>query len=237
MRTHTTRPWANATLSFYAATAGSDGGYYRLTNVSLGRLADGSITTTECEDPLAPAAGAGPDSASLLLNGDFSAGLASWFTFGTISWQIAGGVFEFIRNAGQPGGVVAQNTGQFVAANDIVRATFDLGNSSPVWKRVTVLLHDADFSDLTACTFWIPPGQPLSPYVVRGFATKSWTNAMLSVYGATVGAEPWIRFDNAVLRRTPSVFIGEVVDTAAAAERRTGSSSAPPAQRRGDSHR
>ena len=35
MRTHTTKTWANATISFYAATAGSDGGFYRLDNVTV----------------------------------------------------------------------------------------------------------------------------------------------------------------------------------------------------------
>jgi hypothetical protein len=36
MRTHTTRPWTNATLSFYAASVGSNGGNYVLDNVSTG---------------------------------------------------------------------------------------------------------------------------------------------------------------------------------------------------------
>jgi hypothetical protein len=71
-----------------------------------------------------------------------------------------------------------------------------------VRKRVTVLLHDNDFSDLTVCTFWIPAGQPLSNYTMRGFATQAWTNATVSFYPATVGSDQWIRLDNVTLRRT-----------------------------------
>ncbi len=89
------------------------------------------------------------------------------------------------------------------AARDILTATFQLGNSSAVRKRVTVIVHDYDFSDLSACTFWLAPGQPLSDYIYRTFATEAWTDATVSVYPATVGAEQWIRLDNATFRRTP----------------------------------
>ena len=45
-----------------------------------------------------------------------------------------------------------------MAANQILTATFQLGNSSGVRKRVTVILHDSDFCDLSACTFWLAAG-------------------------------------------------------------------------------
>jgi hypothetical protein len=103
-----------------------------------------------------------------------------------------------------PAGVLLQATGQTMSANQILTATFELGNSSLVRKRVTVILHDNDFSDLSACTFWLEPGQPLSPYVMQTFATQSWLNATVSVYPATTGVEPWIRLDNVTFQRTPS---------------------------------
>ncbi len=158
---------------------------------------------TDCVDPLAPAppgGGAGPD---LIANGGFGAGLAPWGLFGQIVSQIAAGVFEFYRPAGTPAGVVLQQTGAGVAANGILTATFQLGNSSPGRARVTVLLHNADFSDLTACTFWIPGGQSLASYTVRGFATQTWTNATLSVYPSTIGTLEWLRLDNVMLQLTP----------------------------------
>ncbi len=95
-----------------------------------------------------------------------------------------------------------------MTSGQIVTATFDLGNSSAVRKRVTAILHDADFSDLAACTFWMEAGQPLSNYTIRAFATEAWANATLSVYPATVGADEWIRLDNVTLRRTPSAAVG-----------------------------
>jgi len=99
-----------------------------------------------------------------------------------------------------------------VAANEFLTARFDLGNSSPVRKRVTVVVHANDFSDFAACTFWLAPGQPRSPYVMRMRATRAWaagplTGATLSVYGATVGAEVWIELDNLGLTRSPGAAI------------------------------
>lgn len=204
MQTRPTKAWANATVSFYAATTGSSGGAYRLDNVSVSTLPAGSSDHTECIDPLAPATSGEPDGAELLVNGGFEQGMAGWAVFGQIVHQLSAGVFEFFRPADQPAGVVLQQTGTGLNAGKVLTASFDLGNSSAVRKRVTVLIHDIDFSDLAACTFWLEPGQTLSPYAVRMFATDTWSNAIFSVYAATVGEEQWIRLDNASLRHTPS---------------------------------
>jgi uncharacterized delta-60 repeat protein len=210
MRTHTTKNWSNAALYFYAATKGQDGGFYQLDNVSLQNDPAVSTSSTDCGDPAVPAPPGGLPGADLMLNGDFEAGgLASWTQFGSMTWQVAGGVFEFIRPAPlpTPAGVIYQNTGQLMAANDILTATFQLGNSSAVRKRVTVLLQESDFSDLNACTFWLAPSQPLGDYTMRGFTTKPWTNATLAIYAASVGAQTWTRVDNVTFRRTPSTAI------------------------------
>jgi hypothetical protein len=212
MRTHTNRDWTNAGIYFYAASAGTIDGFYLLDNVSMQLNTGGPTTETECQDPLAPPPPGGAAGAELLVNGDFTTGSAPWIAFGTITSQVAsahasvGGtnVFEFIRpTSTPPAGVVLQPTGQAMAVNQIMTATFQLGNSSRVLKRVTVLLHDNDFTDLAACTFYLLPGQALSTYIMKSYATKAWTNATLSVYGATVGPEQWIRLDNASFKRTP----------------------------------
>jgi hypothetical protein len=205
MRTRASESWTNASIYFYAASTGT--GDYLLDNVSLRTYADGSPDKTECLDPTAPSPTGGADSANLLTNGDFGTGaLPPWGLFGDIVSQITAGVFEFIRpgTPGQPAGVILQETGAIAAANELLTASFELGNSSGVRKRVTVLLHDADFSDLSACTFWLPPGRALSSYVMKTFTTKAWANATLSVYAATTGAAQWIQLDNVALRRTPS---------------------------------
>jgi glucose/arabinose dehydrogenase len=202
VRTHTTQAWTNATVSFYAATEGSDVGTYRIDNVSLAFVPALSAQRTECVDPFAPSS-SGADGPELLANGDFSSGLPPWGLFGQIVNQVNGGVLEFYRPAGQPAGVVLQNTGQLLALNEVVTATFRFGNSSGVRKRVTVLLHAGDFTDLSACTFWLSPGQPLMDYAMRTYATQSWTNATISIYGATTGTEQWTRVDDVSFRRTP----------------------------------
>ena len=203
MRTNTTRPWTNGTISFYAATAGSDGGFYQVDNVSLTWVPLLDEDRTDCIDPTAPAAPGGAPGPTFLTNGDFSTGLAPWATFGQITSQITNSVFEFVRTPGTPAGVVLQATGAPLAPNDILTALFYLGNSSSVRKRVTLILHDQDFSDLSACTVWLGPNQPLAPYFMRTFATKAWTNVTFSLYPATVGPEEWIRFTDATLQVTP----------------------------------
>jgi precorrin-6B methylase 1 len=209
MRTHTTQAWVNTALYFYAASAGESGGRYEIDNVSMRYVEEQAGDRTECVDPAVATPQGGGPGPDLLVNGNFDTGtLAPWFTFGTITSQIVNGVFEFIKpSSAQPSGVVAQPTGQAMTAGQILTATFRLGNSSAVRKRVTVILHDSDFTDLSACTFWLAPGQPLSTYEYRTFATKPWANAMLSVYPATLGLSQWIRLDDVTLRRTPGTPI------------------------------
>jgi hypothetical protein len=207
MRTHTTDVWTDATIAFYAASEGSNGGFYRVDDVSLQYAPAQSAARTDCVDPHAPGTTAVADGPELLVNGDFASGtIPPWTLFGQIVGQVTSGVFEFYRPAPltNPAGVVLQPTGAAFAANEIVTARFDLGNSSSVRKRVTVLLHDLNFTDLTACTFWLAPGQPLSTYTIRSYATQGWANATLSVYPATAGPETWILLDNASLRKTPN---------------------------------
>jgi hypothetical protein len=143
-----------------------------------------------------------------MVNGNFNTGtLPPWGVFGQITHQIAAGVFEFFRPAGTPAGVVLQPVGQTMTPAQILTATFQLGNSSGVRKRVTVLVHDLNFTDLSACTFFIPPGQPLSDYAYRTYATQAWGNATISFYPSTIGTEQWMRLDNVTLRRTPGTSI------------------------------
>jgi predicted ribosomally synthesized peptide with SipW-like signal peptide len=211
MRTHTTANWANASVRFYAEDGGASGGNYLLDNVSLKYITTQSVLWTDCVDPTTPAVPSGAESANLLINGDFATGtLASWSASGTVTTQITAGVLELIRPTStvpssivfQSTGLVSQSTGQPMVANQILTSTLQIGNTSTVRKRVTVHLHDLDVSDQTVCTFWIPPSQGLLTYTMRGFATKAWSNATLSIYPETVGTEQWIQIDNVTLRRT-----------------------------------
>ena len=211
MRAHTTKPWTNAAIYFYAATTGdaaATGGYLRLDNVTMNYDPSGSSLRTECVDPTAPLPPGGPVGPDLLINGGFNGPLdPPWGTFGQINGAVNNGVFEFVKLAGAPAGVLLQPTTLGMAPNQFLTAQMDFGNSSAIRKRVTAIVHDADFSDLAACTFWLPPGLPLSTYQVRLRVTKAWTNATLSIYPATTGLDQWIRLDNVSLRRTPGLDI------------------------------
>lgn len=214
MRTHTTQAWTNATIYLFVDTnapldesAWTAGWFFQVDDVSLQYDASGATDRTDCVDPTRPAPSGGADGSTLLTNGNFGAGLAPWVTTGSITSQIANGVFEFYRSAASPAGVVRQTTAQPMAAREILTAQFQLGNSSSVRQRVTVQVGDTDASDLWACTFWLPPGQALSAYAVRGFTKQGWANATVSVSPETVGTVPWIRLDDVTLQRTPNALI------------------------------
>jgi hypothetical protein len=205
MRTRTTKAWSSATVSFYAATA--DGApAYHVDNASLVYESAASPVGTDCMDPTAPPATGSGVTGNLLVNSGFTNGLAPWNVFGQIVWRIQNGVFEFYRPPGIPAGVVLQSTGRALPNDSHLFARFYLGNSSGVRKRVTVILHDADFSDLSACTFWLPPNLAINTeFGMNSFTTKPWANATLSVYGATIGTEQWIRLDFASLQHRQDI--------------------------------
>ena len=203
-QTHTTRAWTNATIAFYAATVGANGGAYRVDNVVMGPGSAVSASRTDCVDPLEPGETSGPDSTEMMTNGTFTNGLTNWAALFTITAQVTNGVAQFIRPPGTPAGVLIQATGRPVAAGQIVTARFQIGNSSAQRKRITVLLHDQSFSDLAACTFWLPAGQPLSNYTMRTYATGNWTSATISFYPATVDQAQWYEVDNVTMAVTPA---------------------------------
>jgi hypothetical protein len=210
MNTHTNQAWANATISFYAASTGSNNGAYLLDNVHAYETTGQNMDRTQCVDPTTPLPSGQPDGANLLTNGDFSTGHAPWGTFGQIIFQTINSMFEFYRPGpppSTPAGVVQQQTGVPLPLQSRLTATFSLGNSSGVRKRVTVLLQDADFGDLAACTFWLLPGQPLAQHTMRSFTTRAWASATVSVYVATIGSDPWIQLDDVSLRVTPGAVL------------------------------
>ena len=206
MRTHTTIAWTGASISFYAASAGDNGGVYQIDNVVMGPGNELTRQRTDCVDPSQPGLIGSPSGPELLTNGDFATGnLTGWTPFGTITAQVTAGVAQFIRPSNAPpSGVLLQTSNVAVAAGNVVTATFQLGNSSGVRKRVTVLLHDFTFGDLAACTFWLPPGQPLSSYSMRTYTTQAWSNATISFYPATTDALGWFELDNVSMKATPA---------------------------------
>ena len=221
MQTFTTRTWTNTSMSFYAATPGGLGGFYQVDNVSLTYEPTLTPDRTLCDDPTAPLPASGtPDGPNLLVNGDFSNGMGPWATFHNMTSQVTNGIFEFIWGPPapvsnpppfpilEPGPTVIQRTALPMAAGEILTAHVDLGNTSTVRKRVSLLIHQWDFDDLAACTFWLEPGAPLRTYTMRMFATEAWTDASFSVFAATRGPESWIQMDNAVLHKSPGAEIG-----------------------------
>jgi Tol biopolymer transport system component len=140
---------------------------------------------------------------NLILNGEFENGASSWTPYGGIDHQLSGSRLEFDRTA--VGGVMLQNTQQPFAANTVLETQFHLGNSSSVRKRVVVLLHDANFSDLYACSFWLTPRQPLRPYTMRTHTNEAWQSAVIAFYpSGTAGGNGLVQLDSVMLRDRPN---------------------------------
>jgi subtilisin-like proprotein convertase family protein len=141
---------------------------------------------------------------NLVINGTFSNGLNNWIPYGNIVYQLSAApesAFQFYRTGASA--VVYQNTGAALGANTSLWAQVYVGNSSGVRKRVSILLHDADFSDSQFCGFWLPPNTPLRPYTIRTFTGEAWSNASISIYAATGDTNPWLRVDNVRMESWP----------------------------------
>jgi hypothetical protein len=204
IQTHTTEAWTNASIYFYAATIGSDGGAYLVDDVVLEQDFTLPTSRTNCVDPKAPSPSGLPSSGNLIVNGTFdSSTIPPWVAFGSLVYQVPAGVVEMMQPAGTAGAFL-QTTGAAINDGEVMFAGFSLGNSSGVRKRVTVILHDADFTDLSVCSFWLQPGAVIASHAMVTFTTKAWSNATLSFYVATPGNHPWVRVDNVFLHRTPS---------------------------------
>jgi hypothetical protein len=209
MRTRTNRAWANATIAFYAATPGHDTGHYRVDRVSVAPDPMLGSAGTECVDPTAPAPLSVADGPDLLVNGSFGSGTNGWSFFGQLVPQTQDGALEFFRPAAtpNPAGVVFQPTNTAASAGETLTSQFDLANASAIRKRVTVIVHDLDFTDLQACTFWLEPGAVPATFTIQTFAGRPWQNVTISFYDATPADDAWTRLDNVSLRKTPGALM------------------------------
>ncbi len=154
------------------------------------------------------------DSGNYITNGTFSAVTGSlpngWAVFGApsasaIQYRTVGGVFEFYRQVGSSQAVVLQNTGVALPQFARLEVRIDIGNSSNVRKRITILVHDEDFSDLQVCTFWIAQNTALQTRVMRTYTTEAWTSAYLSIYASSDDGVGYFRIDNVVMRQRPTI--------------------------------
>lgn len=145
---------------------------------------------------------------NFVANGDFALGLRYWTAFAQpnqsdITARTSGGVLEFRRALGSASAVMLQNTAAPLPSGAPLNATFLIGNSSSQRQRVTVLLHDNDFSDLQVCSFWLPPNSPPQPYGMETQTTEAWTQATVAIYASTPVDSGWLRVDDVWVQHMP----------------------------------
>ena len=156
----------------------------------------------------------------LITNGNFDLGLNGWNVFATpdmsfIVAQVTDGVLEFYRQPPAPGtsnqATVFQLTGRAVPADKALVAQFDLANTSPVRKRISVLILEHDFSARAVCTFWLPARAPVRTYAMRTPLTKPWTNAAIYFYADATGSNGEVyRVDNVSLKIQTQPFVNQL---------------------------
>jgi hypothetical protein len=177
-------------------------------NVSLAQQTGISTTQTNCIEPLASAPLGGADGPNMIRNGSFTSNqLAPWFQYGRVTQAVANGALSFYPSPGSPAGVVSQYTSVAAGANMPIEARFSLSNASPVRKRVIVLLHDSNFSDIIVCAFWLPANMPYGRFVMRGRTTQAWANASIAFYSAPADNIGWIRLDEVSMRTRPGLTV------------------------------
>jgi hypothetical protein len=106
-----------------------------------------------------------------------------------------------------------QVPGQTVPAWTAMEASFQLGNTHPTERmRVMVLLHSQNFTDLHACSFWLPPNTPLRQYQMRTFNTIPWTtpgtnDLAITFYSSSTHTVGYAQIDNVNVRIRPSISV------------------------------
>jgi hypothetical protein len=132
---------------------------------------------------------------NVVTNGDFSGGTTGsgpvgWNAFSSgaaMVWDVTAG-FNFYRPTGSNQGVIEQGTGLSVPAGAPLEATFTLGNTDTVSKRVSVILRSPAFDDLAICNFYVPAASSPAAYAMRMHTTIGWSNATVDFYAADVNA-------------------------------------------------
>jgi M6 family metalloprotease-like protein len=144
---------------------------------------------------------------NLIQNGDFNLGLDYWTPFAApdmsyleiravtsmVDRAPASGALLFYKRPSPSGpgsqGGVFQTTGTTLPAMTPVSAEWTLANNSTARKRISVALVDADFSDMSVCSFWLAPASPRRTYRMRAHTTKAWNDAAIYFYAETDGSD------------------------------------------------
>jgi predicted outer membrane repeat protein len=144
-------------------------------------------------------------SANLIQNSTFAVGSDGWLPYDGVIYRVTNGVLEFFRLSDATSAVMLNYTEIPLMSGTPVELVFDLGNSSGVRKRVTVILHEYNFTDLQVCTFWLPANTPLQTYRIQTVTNTDWTNTTLSFYVSTADSVGWVQLDNVSVRQVPSL--------------------------------
>ena len=222
MRLHTTVPWTNASVAFYAADQNTPSSHadYHLNNVTLTHRPAGNSAKTECVDPMMPALtmeteGFSPE--NILVDGGFDwpgpppPGAPFWnVPVEGLTWTWANSVLTFYRSAGPPPQIY-QPANEGALPGQRFQVTFQLRNTSTTGQRqrVNIIWNGGDGSGMTLCTFWIPPGPTMQTYAMTGYSATGWPNATFILAPQTTGsATNQLQLDNVDFRKTNRAMPG-----------------------------
>lgn len=151
---------------------------------------------------------AAPENRNLVRNGTFSAGFNHWTTQLDSAQSItsdADGNYVAWQGVSGLAGVLAQMLNYSVPADSILEMSLDLGNASPVEKKLRVHLHNhngnAIWEDMMVCDFYIPANTPLQSYVLRHKTTTYWENMRVWIESSPADALDAVLTDNVRVMR------------------------------------
>jgi Tol biopolymer transport system component len=150
---------------------------------------------------------------NLIANGDFGSGnIFPWQFFDDLLFEVDAGVLYFARDPGtNPSLLHAINYP--MAPGTALELQFDLANFSAERRRLTILLHDQDFTDFQVCTFWQPPDQDFVRYTVVIPTAIAWQFPYVSFYPSTENPPSGVGaygLDNVELRIAPDQSVRSV---------------------------
>ncbi|MEM6530658.1 MAG: hypothetical protein AAF653_20330, partial [Chloroflexota bacterium] len=147
-----------------------------------------------------------------ITNGDFSDPIGSEYqVFNHTSVQNPSGILEMTLTTAGQRARIQQQSQIGVAANSVMRARFNLGNTGSQTKKVIVVIVDRGVNgdienDGYFCTFFIPGNTPLQGYTMTIRTAVNWANASVRIM-VEDSTQPALRVDNLQLDLRPDLSV------------------------------
>lgn len=202
MRFKTGQNWTRLIYAVYLDPADGRSAFV-IDNASVRYLPSLSVPAgpATCTAPLAA------PNVNMIENGTFNNGAAAWRAVKDIAWQVTNGMLLAYHKTGGTSAAWYQYSEHVLPAGAPYQLTLELGNSSSVSKRVDLVLHDPDWTDVQTCSFTLPARLPLTSFVMRGKTARAWPAVVPALYIWPADGQAAVQVDNIDMRYLPSLSV------------------------------